>query len=99
MNSIVLDTDASYVGMGVVLSQVHQGYERGIAYYREAISKPERIFCTTRRELSAIVKEIDHFHSHLYGWKFTIRTDHAFLWWLVNFKNPEGEMAEQAANL
>ena len=78
----VLDTDASNVGIGAVLSQVHQGHERVTAYYSQALSKPERNCCTTRRELLAIVKAIDHFHPYLYGRKFIIRTDHASLQWL-----------------
>lgn len=85
--------DASNVGIGAVLSQVHQGDERVIAYYSQALSKPERNYCTTRRELLAIVKAIDHFHPYLYGRKFTITTDHASLQWLLNFKNPEGQIA------
>ena len=66
-----LATDASNVGIGAVLSQVHQGYERVITYYSQALSKPECNYCTTRRELLAIVKAIDHFQSYLYGRKFT----------------------------
>ena len=89
----VLDTDASNVGIGAVLSQVHQGHERVIAYYSQALSKPERNYSTTRYELLAIVKAINHFHPYLYGRKFTIRTDHASLQWLLNFKNAEGQIA------
>lgn len=92
-NPFVLDTDASNVGIGAVLSQVHQWNERAIAYYSQALSKPERNYCTTRRELLAIVKAIDHFHPYLYGRKFAIRTDHASLQWLLNFKNPEDQIA------
>ena len=36
---------------------------------------------------------IDQYHPYLYRWKFTIRTDHASLQWLQNFKNPEGQIA------
>lgn len=89
----MLDTDASNVGIGAVLSQVHQGDERVIAYYSQALSKPERNYCITRRELLAIVKAIDHFNPYLYGRKFTIRTDHASFQCLLNFKNPEGQIA------
>ena len=88
----MLDTDASNVGIGVVLSQVHQGYERVIAYFSQALSKPERNDCTIRHELLLIVKAIDHFHPYLYGRNFTIRTDHGSLQWLLNFKNPEGQI-------
>ena len=89
----VLDTDVSTVGIGAILSQGRQGYERVIAYYSQALSKPEHNYCTTRHELLAIVKAIDHFHPYLYGRKFTIRTDHASLQWLLNFNNPEGQIA------
>ena len=76
----VLDTDASNVGIDAVLSQVHQGNERVITYYSQALSTPERNYCPTRRELLAIVKAIDYFHPYFYGRKFTIRTDHVSLW-------------------
>lgn len=63
----VLDTDASNVGIGAVLSQVHQGDERVITYYSQTLSKPERNCCTTERKLLAIVKKIDHFHPNSIG--------------------------------
>jgi len=57
----VLDTDASNVGIGAVLFQVYQGYERVMAYYSQALRKPEHNYCTTMCELLAcIVKAIDH---------------------------------------
>ena len=46
----VLDTDASNVGIGAVLSKVYQGHERVIAYYSQALSKTERNYCTTRHK-------------------------------------------------
>ncbi|GBM39276.1 Transposon Ty3-I Gag-Pol polyprotein [Araneus ventricosus] len=33
-----------------------------------------------------------HFHHYLYGQKFLLRTDHASLRWLLNFKEPEGQI-------
>ena len=89
----ILDTDASAHGIGAVLSQVQQGEERVLAYHSRALSKPETHYCTTRRELLAVVKSIEHFHHYLYGRQFTVRTDHAALKWLMNFRNPEGQVA------
>ena len=64
----VLDTGVINVGISVVLSQVHQGYESVIVYYSRALSKPEHNYCTTSVNLLlAIVKAIDHFHPFLYG--------------------------------
>ncbi|UYV81700.1 hypothetical protein LAZ67_20002038, partial [Cordylochernes scorpioides] len=89
----ILDTDASNTGIGAVLSQTQDGVERVIAYFSKTLSKPERNHCVTRRELLAIVKSIEHFHHYLYGQKFLLRTDHAALRWLLNFKSPEGQLA------
>ena len=90
---LVLDTDASAHAIGAVLSQIQQGEERVLAYYSRALHKPELNYCTTRRELLAVVKSIEHFHHFLYGRRFTVRTDHAALKWLMNFRQPEGQVA------
>ena len=89
----ILDTDASGFGIGSVLSQVHEGKEIVIAYFSKALSKAQRQYCVTRRELLAVVLSVKHFHHYLYGSKFLVRTDHGALTWLLRFKNPEGQMA------
>ncbi|GFU41615.1 retrovirus-related Pol polyprotein from transposon 412 [Trichonephila clavipes] len=89
----ILDTDASNESVGAVLSQEIDGQERVVAYWSKCLSKPERNYCVTRKELLAIVKAIEHFHHYLYGQKFLLRTDHASLTWLMNFRNTEGQVA------
>ena len=89
----VLDTDASDVGMGAVLSQVGRGGEKVVAYFSKTFNKAERRYCVTRRELLAIVRAISHFRYYLCGLSFTVRTDHAALQWLMSFKEPEGQIA------
>ncbi|GFT29869.1 retrovirus-related Pol polyprotein from transposon 297 [Trichonephila clavipes] len=88
----ILDTDASNESVGAVLSQEIDGQEF-VAYWSKCLSKPERNYCVTRKELLAIVKAIEHFHHYLYGQKFLLRTDHASLTWLMNFRNTEGQVA------
>ncbi|GBN36312.1 Retrovirus-related Pol polyprotein from transposon 412, partial [Araneus ventricosus] len=89
----ILDTDASNEGIGAVLSQKIGNEECVIAYFSKSLGKPERNYCVTRKELLAIVKSIEHFHHYLYGRKFLLRTDHASLRWLLNFREPEGQIA------
>jgi hypothetical protein len=89
----ILDTDASNVGLGAVLSQIQHGQEKVIGYFSKTLSKPERNYCVTRRELLAVIKGVEHFYKYLYGRKFLLRTDHAALKWLLQFKNPEGQVA------
>ncbi|KAG5885094.1 hypothetical protein JTB14_003968 [Gonioctena quinquepunctata] len=89
----ILDTDASNVGLGAVLSQIQKGQEKVIGYFSKTLSKPERNYCVTRRELLAVVKGVEHFYKYVYGRRFLLRTDHAALKWLLQFKNPEGQVA------
>ena len=89
----LLDTDASGVGIGAVLSQVQNGEEKVIGYFSRTLSKSERRYCVTRRELLAVVEAIKHFHHYLYGLPFVVRTDHGSLRWLLNFRNLEGQLA------
>ena len=90
----ILDTDASNLGIGAVLSQVQDdGQERVIAYGSRVLSKAERRYCVTRRELLAVVYFLQHFRPYLLGRHFTLRTDHGSLTWLRNFKEPEGQLA------
>ena len=89
----ILDTDASDAGMGAVLSQVQDGQEQVIAYASQVLSKQERRYCVTRRELLAVVTFVQHFRPYLLGLHFTLRTDHSSLTWLWKFKEPEGQLA------
>lgn len=91
--NFILDTDASNLHMGAVLSQVQEGVEKVICYFSKTFSRSERRYCVTRRELLAVVSSIKHFHHYLYGRHFLVRSDHGALRWLFNFKNPEGQLA------
>ncbi|XP_056466778.1 uncharacterized protein LOC130405625 [Gadus chalcogrammus] len=81
------------VGIGAVLSQVQQGVERVLAYGSRKLSTTEQNYCTTRRELLAVVDFTSHFSQYLLGWRFTVRTDHSSLRWLTRMKEPEGQLA------
>ena len=89
----ILDCDASNFGLGAVLSQVQNDQEKVIAYASQSLSKAQRNYCTTRRELLAIITFVKQFHHYLYGGRFLVRTDHAALYWLLRKKDPEGQMA------
>ena len=89
----ILDCDASDHGIGCVLSQVQEQEEKAIGFFSRSLSKPERNYCVTRKELLAVIKGMKHFHHYLYGVHFLIRTDHGALRWLLNFKQPEGQIA------
>lgn len=73
----IIDMDASETGIGAVLSQCDtSGNEHVIAYL---LTKPERNYCVTHKELLAVVTFLGHFRRYLIGVPFTIRTDHGAL--------------------
>lgn len=80
--------------MGAVLSQIiDNGQENVIAYGSHMLTKPERQYCVTRKELLAVITFLKQFCPYLLGWKFTLRTNHSSLLWLTNFKDPQGQLA------
>ena len=91
--TFILDTDASDYGIGAVLSQSIDGKEYVIAYGSRVLSRTERRYCITRRELLAVIHFIKLYKHYLIGKKFLVRTDHAALKWLKSFKHAEGQVA------
>ena len=62
----VLDTDASDVGIGAVLSQVYDdGIKHVIAYGSRSLSRQEQKYCVTRKELLAVVEFSQHFRAYI----------------------------------
>ena len=72
---------------------MQDGQERVVAYFSQTLKRLEKNYCVTRKELLAVVKAIEHFNYYLYGTKFRVRTDHSALQWLMNFREPQGQVA------
>lgn len=82
----ILNSDTSDRGIKAVLSQqvpiaTENGElkydERVLAYASRSLSKHERNYCVTTREMLAVVTFIRYFHLYLYGKEFVASTDHA----------------------
>lgn len=89
----ILDTDASDMAVGAVLSQEQNGQEVVIAYMSKTMNKHEQSYCVTRKELLAVVTALRNFHSYLYGQEILLRTDNAAVSWMRSLKTPSGQMA------
>jgi len=93
LDGFILDTDASQVAIGAVLSQVQGGEEKVLAFGSRCLSKPELQYCVTRKEFLAIVYFMCYYKHYLIGTPVTVRTDHGSLTWLKNMRNPTGQLA------
>ena len=90
---IILDPDASDIGLGAVLSQEQGGREVVLCYASRTLNKAEKNYCVTRRELLAVIFGLRKFRHYLLGRHVRIRTDHAALKWVMAFREPEGQVA------
>jgi len=63
----IVDTDASDVACGAVLSIMVEGVERPVAFFLRVLNPAQRNYCLTRRELLAVVAALQHFRHYLLG--------------------------------
>jgi len=91
--TFMLDCDATSYGLGAILSQEQTGIEKVIAYSSRTISKPERRYETTRKELLATVNGLKHCRQYLTGRHFIICIDYAALSWLRRTPEPMPQLA------
>lgn len=74
--------------------QIRDNEERTISYASLSLLPEQRKYCTTRKELLAVVVVFTRYYRYyLLGRPFIIRTDHSSLQWLLNFRYHEGQIA------
>lgn len=85
--------DASLHRLGCVLAHVDQnGDEMPVAYMSVKLTKPQRNYSVTELECLAVIKGIQKFRAYI-GQDFTVITDHASLWWVMNQKDLSRRLA------
>ena len=72
-------TDASDVGLGAVLSQLHDDGERVVSCASSTLTAAQRRYSVTEREALACVWAVERWHKYLWGRTFVLRTDHQAL--------------------
>ena len=91
--TFILQTDASGVGVGAVLSQGEgESEDFPIAYFSKKLLPREQAYSTVEKECLALVLAIKHFKAYLLGRSFVIQTDHRALQWLHQFKEKNSRL-------
>lgn len=89
----ILDTDAPNFAIGAKLVPVQNGIEITIAYSSFTLIPEQLNFCTTRKDLLAVVRFTRHYRHYVLCREFTVRTYHSCLTWMLNFREPQGQLA------
>ena len=90
----ILETDASAVGIGAVLSQrAEDGKVHPVAYASRSLSPQEKWYAITELETLAVVWAVSHFHAYLYGHDVHVFTDHSAVKAILETPSPSGKHA------
>ena len=98
-DQFLLQTDASGVGLGAVLSVVRGDEELPVAFFSKKLQPRERRYGATELEGLAVVAEVTHFDAYLITHPFIIETDHKALTFLNTADHNNGRLARWAMRL
>ena len=90
---VTVDWSAENNAVGMTLEQEINGRKRVIAYGAKRLSPTQRSYSATKGELAACIIALDTWRFYLQLRPFVLRTDHAAITHLRNFKNPQGMAA------
>ena len=68
--------DASPYGVGACVMHIINGKEQPVVYTSWTLSNAERGYAQIEREALALIFVVKKFNQYLYGWQFTLVTDH-----------------------
>lgn len=77
-------TDASDIGLGVVLGEREDNFPYAIYFFRKNLSPTELNYTVTEKELLAIVHALGKFRHYITSYETFVHTDHSAVRFLMN---------------
>ena len=90
----IVTTDASFIGIAFIISQIQQGKERIICYVSRKLNEAEKRYHINKLELLAVITAIEKNKFLLFPRKFKLKVDNRALLFL-NSMNPPGRLIER----
>ena len=85
-HGFTLHTDASFFGVRAVLTQFYDNREHVIRYVSRTLSRTERVYSATKRELLVLIWSAEKLRCYLKNSKLQVIMDHFSLKWLQNLR-------------
>ncbi|KAI9551000.1 hypothetical protein GHT06_005556 [Daphnia sinensis] len=98
-SSVTVQTDASQIGLGAVLSQDSGNGQRPVAFISRKLTDTETRYHANELECLAVVWALKKLRSYIYGRHFTIKTDSSAVKWMVSKKEVKGKFLRSIMEL
>ena len=99
MQPFIVACDAYNNAIGAVLSHLRDGEEKPIAYCSRQLKNAENNCSCNERVLLAVIFATKNFRCYIYGYRFTLQSDHSALRWLFNLKDPSSRLTRWSLRL